>query len=295
MSRRLPDAKLPSLRALAERCRYDTEFDAGLSAQGWHTAGAAALMALLWITEALPIPVTALLPLLLFPALGLGDVREAAAPFANPIIYLFFGGFVIALAMQRWHLHRRLAISLIAAMGTRPRRIVLGFLVSSAIISMWVSNTATAMMILPIATSVLTLLPREADARSVVSLLALDAGPGAVLRIAGWGDDAVAAVRPVDLLKNSRCGATVFHQAGGEECDHVKGAPEDVRFAGCKGIAGDNRVIDQLEIDLEAVFLEENAFFIRFEAVVGGDDRQPAKPDVDRKNDHLVRFIPFVG
>lgn len=138
---------------------------AGLSAQGWHTAGAAALMALLWITEALPIPVTALLPLLLFPALGLGDVREAAAPFANPIIYLFFGGFVIALAMQRWHLHRRLAISLIAAMGTRPRRIVLGFLVSSAIISMWVSNTATAMMILPIATSVLTLLPREADAR----------------------------------------------------------------------------------------------------------------------------------
>lgn len=138
----------------------------GLSPQGWHTAGAALLMAVLWITEALPIPVTALLPLLLFPALGLGDVREAAAPFANPIIYLFLGGFMIALAMQRWNLHRRLAITLIGAMGTRPRRIVLGFLVSSSLISMWVSNTATAMMILPIATSVLMLLPREAAARA---------------------------------------------------------------------------------------------------------------------------------
>jgi sodium-dependent dicarboxylate transporter 2/3/5 len=137
----------------------------GLSPEGWRTAGAAALMAVLWITESLPIPVTALLPLLLFPALGLGDVREAAAPFANPIIYLFLGGFVIALAMQRWHLHRRLAITLIGAMGTRPRRIVLGFLVSSALISMWVSNTATALMILPIASSVLVLLPREPGAR----------------------------------------------------------------------------------------------------------------------------------
>ncbi len=138
----------------------------GLSPEGWRTAGAALLMAVLWITESLPIPVTALLPLLLFPALGLGDVREAAAPYANPIIYLFLGGFVIALAMQRWHLHRRLAIALIGAMGTRPRRIVLGFLLSSALISMWVSNTATAMMILPIASSVLLLLPREAGARA---------------------------------------------------------------------------------------------------------------------------------
>lgn len=140
----------------------------GLSPEGWRTAGAALLMAVLWITESLPIPVTALLPLLLFPALGLGDVREAAAPYANPIIYLFLGGFVIALAMQRWHLHRRLAITLIGAMGTRPRRIVLGFLLSSALISMWVSNTATAMMILPIASSVVLLLPREAAARSAL-------------------------------------------------------------------------------------------------------------------------------
>lgn len=137
----------------------------GLSPEGWRTTGAALLMAVLWITESIPIPITALLPLLLFPALGLGDIREAAAPYANPIIYLFLGGFVIALAMQRWNLHRRLAISLIGAMGTRPRRIVLGFLASSALISMWVSNTATTLMILPIATSVLVLLPRDPGAR----------------------------------------------------------------------------------------------------------------------------------
>lgn len=132
----------------------------GLSVQGWHSAGAAVLMAVFWITEAMPIPATALLPLVLFPALGLGDIRETAAPFANPVIYLFLGGFIIALAMKRWHLHRRVAIGLIGVMGTRPSRIIAGFLLASALISMWVSNTATALMMLPIALSVVQLLPR---------------------------------------------------------------------------------------------------------------------------------------
>jgi sodium-dependent dicarboxylate transporter 2/3/5 len=131
----------------------------GLSPEGWHTAGAALLMAVFWICESVPIPVTALLPLVLFPALHLGDIRETAAPFANPIIYLFLGGFLIALAMQRWNLHRRIALNLIGVMGTRPARIVAGFLLSSALISMWVSNTATALMMLPIALSVVQLLP----------------------------------------------------------------------------------------------------------------------------------------
>ncbi|MBM4193015.1 MAG: DASS family sodium-coupled anion symporter [Gemmatimonadetes bacterium] len=134
---------------------------AGLSEPGWHTAGAALLMATWWITETVPIPVTALLPLVLFPVLGLGDIRETAAPFANPIIFLFLGGFVIALAMQKWGLHRRVAINLIGAMGTRPSHIVAGFLVASAGVSMWVSNTATALMMLPIALSVVQLLPAK--------------------------------------------------------------------------------------------------------------------------------------
>jgi solute carrier family 13 (sodium-dependent dicarboxylate transporter), member 2/3/5 len=131
----------------------------GLSVAGWRTAGVGALMAVFWIAEPIPIPVTALLPLILFPALGLGDIRESAAPYANPIIFLFLGGFMVALAMQRWNLHRRIAIGLIARIGTRPSAIIAGFLLSSALVSMWVSNTATAMMMLPIAVSVVYLFP----------------------------------------------------------------------------------------------------------------------------------------
>jgi sodium-dependent dicarboxylate transporter 2/3/5 len=131
----------------------------GLSEAGWRTAGVAALMAVLWMSEAIPIPVTALLPLVLFPALQLSDIRETATPYANPLVYLFLGGFIIALAMQRWNLHRRVAITLIGAMGTKPTRIIAGFLIASALVSMWVSNTATALMMLPIAMSVVQLVP----------------------------------------------------------------------------------------------------------------------------------------
>ena len=143
--------------------------EGGLTVEGWRTAGAAAMMAIFWITEPIPIPATALLPLVLFPALGLGDIRETAAPFGNPIIFLFLGGFIIALAMQRWGLHRRVAISLIAAVGAKPSRIVAGFLLSSALISMWVSNTATALMMLPIAMSVVHLLPAAAGEGSTAA------------------------------------------------------------------------------------------------------------------------------
>ena len=133
----------------------------GLSEPGWHTAGVAGLMAVLWISESIPLPVTALLPLVLFPLLGVSTITQSAAPFANPIIYLFLGGFIIALAMQRWHLHRRIALNLIGALGTRPHRIIAGFLLAAALLSMWVSNTATALMMLPIALSVVQLLPTE--------------------------------------------------------------------------------------------------------------------------------------
>lgn len=135
----------------------------GLSPAGWRTAGAACLMAIWWITESIPIPATSLLPLALFPLLGVVDIRGAAAPYANPIIYLFLGGFLIALAMQRWDLHRRIALGIIGFMGTCPTRIVAGFLVASALVSMWVSNTATALMMLPIALSVIELIKTEAD------------------------------------------------------------------------------------------------------------------------------------
>lgn len=116
-------------------------------------------MATWWITEALPIPVTALIPLILFPVIGLGGIKQVAAPYANPMVFLFLGGFILALAMQRWGFHRRVAIGLIGSLGTRPSRIIAGFLLSGALVSMWVSNTATALMMLPIALSVISLVP----------------------------------------------------------------------------------------------------------------------------------------
>ncbi len=126
----------------------------GLSVSGWRTAAMGALMATWWITEAIPIPVTSLLPLILFPLLGLGSIGDAATPYANPLIFLYMGGFMIALAMQRWGLHRRIALNIIRMVGTRPSSLIAGFMMAAAFLSMWVSNTATAMMMMPIGLSV---------------------------------------------------------------------------------------------------------------------------------------------
>lgn len=121
------------------------------------TAGVAAWMATWWLTETVHISITALLPLAVFPLLEIRSMQEAASPYANDLIYLFLGGFILSLSMQRWGLHRRIALTTLGSVGTRPRRIVGGFMVVTAILSMWVSNTATAVMMLPIAMSVLEL------------------------------------------------------------------------------------------------------------------------------------------
>jgi sodium-dependent dicarboxylate transporter 2/3/5 len=130
---------------------------AGLGPAAWRTAACAAAMAILWITEAIPLPATGLLPLALFPLLGLGSIGETAAPYSNPLVYLFLGGFLLAAAMERWGLHRRLALTIIRTVGTAPRRLVAGFLVSTAFVSMWISNTAATLLLLPIGVSVLEL------------------------------------------------------------------------------------------------------------------------------------------
>jgi sodium-dependent dicarboxylate transporter 2/3/5 len=114
-------------------------------------------MAAWWMTEAAPIAATSLLPLVLFPVLGVADVSAAAAPYANPLVFLFLGGFLIALGIERWDLHRRIALSIVRRVGTRPTRIVGGFMLASAFLSLWISNTATALMMLPIALSVIGL------------------------------------------------------------------------------------------------------------------------------------------
>ena len=148
---------------------------AGLSADGWRVAATAVLMAVWWVTEPIPIPATALLPLALFPLLGVSNIQEAASPYANELIFLFMGGFMIALAMQRWGLHRRIALGVLSAVGTRPAALVGGFMLATAFISMWVSNTATAVMMLPIALSVVQLVQRGAPEGSRSDL------PGALM------------------------------------------------------------------------------------------------------------------
>lgn len=122
------------------------------------TAAVAVLMGVWWMTEALPIPVTALVPLVVFPVFG-DDVamNDVGASYGNSIIFLFMGGFMVALAMQRWNLHRRIALLTVRAMGTKSSRVVAGFMLATAFLSMWVSNTATAVMMLPIGVSVLML------------------------------------------------------------------------------------------------------------------------------------------
>ncbi|GMR11838.1 MAG: DASS family sodium-coupled anion symporter [Gemmatimonadota bacterium] len=125
-----------------------------LPEDGWLTAAVAVLMAVWWMTEAIPIPATALLPLVLFPLLGVLEMSDAATPYAQDLIFLFMGGFLLAVTMERWGLHRRIALTVMTSVGTSPSRLVLGFMLATAFLSMWISNTATAALMLPIALAV---------------------------------------------------------------------------------------------------------------------------------------------
>lgn len=120
------------------------------------TAAIAAWMAIWWLTEAIPLAATALLPLALFPVLGIAPGKIIATAYINSTIFLFLGGFLLALAMERWQLHRRIALFIIGIAGGRPDTLVLGFMVAAAVLSMWISNTATAIMMLPMALAILS-------------------------------------------------------------------------------------------------------------------------------------------
>ena len=134
-----------------------------LSATARATAAIGIWMAIWWISEAISVYATALLPLAAFPLTGAASIRDTAAAYGHELIFLFLGGFVLALGLERWGVHRRLALAVLAMVGTRPTRIVGAFMAISAFISMWVTNTATAIMLLPVALSVLRLVPESAD------------------------------------------------------------------------------------------------------------------------------------
>ncbi|MDB1088459.1 DASS family sodium-coupled anion symporter [Streptomyces sp. ACA25] len=128
-----------------------------------NVAAVATLMAVWWMTEALPLPATALVPLVAFPALDVAPIGVVAPPYANPVIFLFMGGFIIAIAMQRWNLHTRFALATVSVVGTSPVRMIGGFMLATAFLSMWISNTATAVMMLPIGIAVLGLMAQLGD------------------------------------------------------------------------------------------------------------------------------------
>lgn len=129
-----------------------------LDAKAHRTLAVGLLMISFWILEILPMPVVALFPMVLFPLLGIAGMHEVSQSYADPIIYLFLGGFLIALAIEKWKLHQRIALDILSRSGSNGNQILLGFMLSTFLISMWLSNTATTMMMFPIALAVLSVL-----------------------------------------------------------------------------------------------------------------------------------------
>jgi sodium-dependent dicarboxylate transporter 2/3/5 len=169
---------------------------AGLSEAGWHTLGVSILMALLWISEAIPFAATALLPVVLFPFAGICNVTVASAPYANPVIFLFLGGIFIANGLQQSCLHKRIALKIICLAGTRQSALIAGFLVASAFLSMWVSNTAVALMMLPIAISVIVLFRAQNDTSftpALVLTVAYGSSIGGMSTLVGTAPNAILA------------------------------------------------------------------------------------------------------
>ncbi len=126
----------------------------GVSPNAAKVLAIATFMITLWVSEALPMPVVALMPLVLFPLMGVCKIEDAAAPYADKVIFLFMGGFMIGLAIEKWNLHKRIALNIVRITGTSGNRIILGFILATGFLSMWLSNTATTMMMYPIAMSV---------------------------------------------------------------------------------------------------------------------------------------------
>jgi sodium-dependent dicarboxylate transporter 2/3/5 len=127
----------------------------------------ALLMITWWITEALPMPAVALIPIVMFPLLGIAPISATAAPYANEVIFLFMGGFMIGLGIEKWNLHKRIALTIVRITGTSGDRIILGFILATGFISMWLSNTATTMMMFPIAISVIRVIGNSVETKGM--------------------------------------------------------------------------------------------------------------------------------
>ena len=135
----------------------------GMSLSAWHLVAMACWMVIWWLTEAIPIPATALLPIVLMPLLEIDKIKPVAANYGHPLIFLFLGGFLLAAAMQHVGLHRRIALQIVSRVGTSPSRIILGFMLATAFLSMWISNTATTIMMFAVGLSVIDFVAKQTD------------------------------------------------------------------------------------------------------------------------------------
>lgn len=160
---------------------------ADMSEAAWRTAGVALLLAVWWATEVIPIPATSLLPILLFPALGVMSMEQSTAPYAAAPIFLLLGGFIIATGLAKWNLHRRLALNILVRVGDSPSALIAGFMGATAVISMWISNTASTLMMIPIALSLAGEMSRNTDAEHRRFLLCLILGIAYAASIGGLG------------------------------------------------------------------------------------------------------------
>ena len=137
----------------------------GMQPEGKRLIAATILMAGLWVTQAIPLAATSLLPLALFPLLGIQSAKDVSQAYINDKVFLYLGGFVIAMGIERWNLHRRIALNIVSIVGVSPKRLVLGFLIATGGLSMWISNTASTLLMLPIAIALLKTLDDEQSAR----------------------------------------------------------------------------------------------------------------------------------
>ena len=178
-----------------------------ISEQADAVIAVAVWMVIWWVTEAVSISVTALLPLLLFPILKVMPIGDVGANYGSPIVFLFFGGFVMALALEKVNLHKRIALNIIRLTGTSANRVVLGFMIATAVLSMWISNTASTVVMLPIAMSVINLLINDTDgftardrnfALSVMLGIAFAANAGGIATVIGTPPNSVL----IGLLEN---------------------------------------------------------------------------------------------
>lgn len=138
-------------------------WQSGMPIEAWRTAAVGLWMAIWWSTEAIPVPATAFLPIISFPVLGIASLKQATSSYANPILYLFLGAFILALAVERWQLHKRVAMAILSYTGTDGKRLIAGFMTVAALLSMWMTNTSTTMMLMPIALSVATVVTDQIE------------------------------------------------------------------------------------------------------------------------------------